>query len=704
VNLEPPATDNQVLGNIIGLHATGIAELGNSTGVYVKGPGNRIGLPGAGNVISGNTNNGITISGANAIGNVVQANRIGTGPDGVTDRGNNQVGVWVRQGFDNTIGGEDADEGNIIAFNGYYGVFVDAGNGNAILGNSIFDNDYWGIDLAPYGVDVNDAGDADFGPNRTQNYPVLTAVTLGVSTTEIEGVLDSTPDTTFRLELFGSPTCDPSGFGEGETFLGWAEVVTDSNGHADIAVTLPFATGADFVTATVTSDDDDTSEFSPCVEVGGPFPGILQFSQDQFVGYENEIDGVVKITVTRGQGSTGTVTVAYETIDDGATAGEDYTATSGVLTFGPGEIVKTFDVPVDYDVDVEGQENVKLLLSAPTGGATLGPWATSKLALIDYSPAWPTAYLSDGSLTEGDDGTTNMAFTITLSPGTSPVTVKWNTIDGTAIAGVDYQAANGQVIFEAGDAPKTIYVPVIGDALAEGVEIFFVDITQVQTGTLTDGSGEGLIIDDDGPGGVNTPLCTGGASIAKPRIAVKKLAGAVGDERLTFRGKLMFAPGMPAGYAPLDAVVRGAQILVEDLGSGDTALIDLTDGAHPVAPGAYGPSACDPEKKDGWKANKKHTAYTYANGSHMLAEGGCAPGSAQGLTKLVIKDKRAKDGSVPFSVTVKNAPIPGAVGPLRGTLILNADAAAGPAGACGVHAFAPGACKANKKGTTLTCK
>ena len=732
VTIEASGTDNAILGNLIGLDASGASALGNDHGVYVRGPGNTIGAPGAGNVISANDGAGVILRHAGATGNVVQANLIGTAPNGTGDRGNGQIGVWVREAFDNLIGGTAAGAGNVIAHGGLYGVFVDAGTGNAILGNSIFANDYWGIDLAPYGVTPNDPGDADFGPNRTQNHPVLAAVTVGNGATEVSGALASTPDAVFRVELFSSPDCDPSGFGEARTFLGAVDIATDAGGKGAIAATLPFEVTDEFVTATATSAGDDTSELSACTRVGGPHAGVLQFSQEQFVGYENEPDGTVAITVTRAEGSAGTVTVHYETADAGATAGDDYTATAGVLSFGPGETVKTFDVPVDLDLDAEGQENITLTLSAPAGGATLGLWATSKIALIDYDPVWPTAYVSDASVVEGDGGATSMAFTLTLSPGSQPVTVKYATIDGTAVAGLDYEATSGEAVFQPGDGPKTVHVPVMGDGDDEGTEVFFLTITQVLTGTLTDGIGEGLIVDDDAAGGgpvcgdgtveageqcddgnlaggdgceadcTTSPLCAGGAPFAKARIAVKKLGGQTGDEQLTFGGRLLFPAGAPAGYDPLDAIARGAQLLVEDLGGGGTALIDLT-GASAVAPGAYGP-ACDPAKHDGWKANRKLTAYTYRGRSNMLA-GACTPGSAQGLAKLVLKDKRAKGGGVHFAVTVKGATIAApVVGPLRGTLILDADPAAGPAGACGVHAFPAGACKANKKGTALTCK
>src|SRR5262249_9174015 len=158
-----------------------------------------------------------------------------------------------------------------------------------------------------------------------------------------------------------------------------------------------------------------------CALASGPNPGTLQFSQFQYVGYENEPDGAVEITVTRSAGVAGTVTVNYATSSQGATPGVDYTEVSGTLSFAPGEVVKTFQVPLAFDLPPEGQENIGLALSAPTGGAVLGGQKNSKIALIDYDPQYPTAYVSDGQVVEGDSGTKNMSFTITVTPALSPV-------------------------------------------------------------------------------------------------------------------------------------------------------------------------------------------------------------------------------------------------------------------------------------------
>src|SRR5262249_43167767 len=99
-------------------------------------------------------------------------------------------------------------------------------------------------------------------------------------------------------------------------------------------------------------------------------------------GYSvNENQGTATITVTRTNGSTGSVTVNYATSDGTATAGSDYTATSGTLTFAAGETSKTFTVPIIDDTAVENPETVTLPLSNAPSGAALGSPATATLTI-----------------------------------------------------------------------------------------------------------------------------------------------------------------------------------------------------------------------------------------------------------------------------------------------------------------------------------
>ncbi|HEX9332829.1 MAG TPA: hypothetical protein VF896_13125, partial [Anaerolineales bacterium] len=170
----------------------------------------------------------------------------------------------------NTIGGTASGASNTIAFNGANGVLLTAntGTGNTISSNSIFANGGLGIDLGDDGVTPIDLFDADGGPNNLQNFPVITMVKSTSKGTVIQGVLISSANTTFRLEFFSNNACDPSGYGEGQTFLGFVQVKTNITGHTNFKITLPASLAAgNSVTATATDPANNTSEFSQCMQV-----------------------------------------------------------------------------------------------------------------------------------------------------------------------------------------------------------------------------------------------------------------------------------------------------------------------------------------------------------------------------------------------------------------------------------------------------
>src|SRR5262249_47268964 len=113
--------------------------------------------------------------------------------------------------------------------------------------------------------------------------------------------------------------------------------------------------------------------------VNDDIAGTLQFSNANYSVSEN--GGIATITVTRTGGSAGSVSVNYATSNGTATAGSEYTATSGPLTFADGETSKTFTIPITDDSVVEPNETVNLTLSGATGGATLGTQATATLTI-----------------------------------------------------------------------------------------------------------------------------------------------------------------------------------------------------------------------------------------------------------------------------------------------------------------------------------
>src|SRR5262249_22003570 len=162
-------------GNFIGTNAAGTGALGNQVGVGAFGPDSLIGgqTAGTGNLISGNALLGIQVEfGA---GNVIQGNKIGTDSSGAGALPNG-TGVGIAASGA-TVGGPGGGAGNQIAFNTLAGVVVlgDTSVANGFRGNAIWGNGALGIDLGRDGVTSNDPnGGPRSGPNRIQNYPVIT--------------------------------------------------------------------------------------------------------------------------------------------------------------------------------------------------------------------------------------------------------------------------------------------------------------------------------------------------------------------------------------------------------------------------------------------------------------------------------------------------------------------------------------------------
>ena len=274
---DPPNTSptgNVIAGNYIGTDATGNVAFGTaSVAVYMESASNNTigGAGAAGNVIGGGALGNVRIVGGvlGASGNVVSGNSIGIGAGGTTPLPTAHNGVRVSHGASgNTL------QDNVIANSTFHGVLVrsDAGSGNRITGNRISSNGLLGIDLSGDPVDdgdpngdgptPNDADDTDSGPNDFQNFPVITGIgDLG----QVLGTLSSTPNTAFTIEVFQSPTCDPSGFGEAASFVGLGAANTNGAGQASFAVTpLSPLTNDSYLTATATNAAGSTSELGAC--------------------------------------------------------------------------------------------------------------------------------------------------------------------------------------------------------------------------------------------------------------------------------------------------------------------------------------------------------------------------------------------------------------------------------------------------------
>jgi len=185
-----------------------------------------------------------------------------------------------------------------------------------------------------------------------------------------------------------------------------------------------------------------------------------------------------------------------------------------------------------------------------------------------------------------------------------------------------------------------------------------------------------------------TALCTNPGSFFDMRVDTRGVLDQSGNESLSVRGKLFFPQGIPMTGGLAD----GAQLLLEDLGSGGSGYFDLTAATTPIPSQTSG--VCGPG--DGWKVKPKRTLYK--NRTTAIDPPACVPGSGPGKLKLRYKVRSARDMNVVFKL--RKATLGSLVGPLRATLILGDSLAAGTAGACGVAESLP--CVA--KGSGMRCE
>lgn len=231
----------------------------------------------------------------------------------------------------------------------------------------------------------------------------------------------------------------------------------------------------------------------------------VQFSATSFE--VNESQGTATVTVALDQASASPVSVNYTTMDGSATAGSDYAATSGTLTFAAGETSKTFTVTILNDSVAEGDETVGLMLSSPSG-AVLGTPSAAPLTIHDDDNQSGVFRFSSASLSAGEGaGTATLTVERTETTGSASVTV--SQIGGSATPGSDYTFASPLVVtFAAGQSQATVSVQVLEDSLVEGDETVQFALSSPSTGYTLDpvlSSTTLTIVDNDAAPANNPP-------------------------------------------------------------------------------------------------------------------------------------------------------------------------------------------------------
>ncbi len=268
-----------ISGNFIGTDTSGTLALANRSGGILVANATNVTIggrtPADRNLISGNAGAGVQLFSftGTPTGNTILGNLIGTDFNGSRALPNTGDGVFV-DSTANVIGGVGPGEANTIAFNGFAGVRVGFNNfesgvtSNPIRGNSIFGNNTLGIDLGSFGVTFNGSGGTGFGPNRLLPFPDVNSAFPSGGGTTVEGRYVGAANSSFALDFYANDVADPSGFGEGQRYLGSTQVTTRPDGvvefTANLAAVVP---PGQFITATATDRDNNTSEFSIAASV-----------------------------------------------------------------------------------------------------------------------------------------------------------------------------------------------------------------------------------------------------------------------------------------------------------------------------------------------------------------------------------------------------------------------------------------------------
>ena len=321
-----------------------------------------------------------------------------------------------------------------------------------------------------------DAGNSAFTFNVTLSAASSLPVTVDFATAGVT----ATSGADFQPNS-GTLTFDPGVTSLPVTVQVTGDVVDESNETFDVTLTNPTnATLLDGTgVGTITDDDGAPAINISDVTLAEGNAGTTSFTFD----------------VTLAPASGQTVTVDFTTTGLTATSGIDFQPASGTLTFNPGVTSLPVNVLVNGDVVDEPNETFTVTLANPTNAAIADD---TGLGTITDDDAAPAITISDVTLAEGDAGTTNFQFTVTLTPSSGQsVTVDYATQDATANAGTDYTATAGTLTFVPGDTSETITVPVLGDATIEPDETFTVVLTNAPLATISDGSGLGTITNDD---------------------------------------------------------------------------------------------------------------------------------------------------------------------------------------------------------------
>ena len=450
----------------------------------------------------------------------------------------------------------------------------------------------------PVSVTVN--GDTTFEPNETFFVNLTSPSNATISDNQGQGTINN-DDSQPTISINDATVTEGNA---GTTTAGFTVSLSNASSQT---ITVNYATsagtataGGDYVTTsgTLTFNPDQTSqpvsvtvngdllnEVNETFNVNLSTPSNATIADNLGLGTINNDDplpslSINDVTVVEGNAGTSTasftvslsaasgqaVGVNFSTANGTATGGSDYVTTSGTVNFTAGQTTQPVSVTINGDTTNETNETFLVNLATPTN-ATISD--NQGQGTINDDDAQPTLSINDVAVTEGNAGTVNANFTVTLSPASGQtVTVQYATANGSAGA-ADYASTSGTLTFTAGQTSQPVAVTVNGDTINEADEIFQVNLSNASNATIGDNQGIGTINNDD----------------AVPSLSINDVSvseGNAGTSNATFTVSLSAASGQTVlvNYATGDGTANGSSDYVT---AGGTLIFAPGDTSEPIS-------------------------------------------------------------------------------------------------------------------------
>ncbi|MFD0724952.1 putative Ig domain-containing protein [Lysobacter brunescens] len=381
-------------------------------------------------------------------------------------------------------------------------------------------------DVPTVTVSVSPAAVAEDGaPNLIYTFTLNQAA---FSTTSINYTIGGTAANGTDYATIASPLVIPAGNTTGTVTV---NPTADTNIEADETVTLTLAAGTGYTvgvpnsaTGTILNDD---------------LPNLVINDVTVSEGNAGITNATFTVSLSAPAGPGG-VTFNIATANASATAGVDYVAQSLTgQTIPAGSSTYTFTVLVNGDLLDENNETFFVNVTGVINAVVVDGQGIGTINNDDPDPALS---IDDVTVVEGNAGTVNAVFTVTLNAASGlSVQVNYATADGTATQPADYTNTSGTLTFTPGQTARTITVPVIGETVPEANETFFVNLSGATNATISDNQGVGTITNDDVPVTVNPATLPNGA-VAAAYSQTVTASGGVGPY-----GFAVTAGALPAG-------------------------------------------------------------------------------------------------------------------------------------------------------------